>query len=304
MHALCVAEIIRNERDQPCIIWDAASLPETSTISFDPEQVRALITPPDAPEINLGTCGAIWWRRPQAHKIDDAVTDEQVAGYCRAETDRLFKGLFTALETPILNHPDKQGAASRKPYQLHVAQAAGLRIPRTLMTNHKDAAVAFCAAQPTIYKAFQSPSWRMVETRRITDDSLAYLTTLRHAPVILQECIPLGRDLRVTVVRDRVFAAAASGDTPQADVDWRIDFSTRWETVQLDDDLIAAIHVFMERLGLDYGCLDFREGPNGETYFLEVNPSGQFMFIEVDTGQPILRAMADMLCNPGPVRPS
>jgi hypothetical protein len=32
--------------------------------------------------------------------------------------------------------------------------------------------------------------------------------------------------------------------------------------------------------------------------FLEVNPSGQFLFAEIDTGQPLLRALAKLLLVP------
>ncbi len=36
----------------------------------------------------------------------------------------------------------------------------------------------------------------------------------------------------------------------------------------------------MRRLGLEYGAADFRATPDGEHVFLEVNPAGQFLFIE------------------------
>jgi hypothetical protein len=52
-------------------------------------------------------------------------------------------------------------------------------------------------------------------------------------------------------------------------------------------------------LGLHYGCIDLRQRPDGTYVFLEVNPAGQFLFIEIDTGQPLTRSMAELLLRPG-----
>jgi len=48
-------------------------------------------------------------------------------------------------------------------------------------------------------------------------------------------------------------------------------------------------------LGLHYGCIDLRRQPDGQYRFFEVNPSGQFLFAEIDTGQPLLNALATLL---------
>jgi glutathione synthase/RimK-type ligase-like ATP-grasp enzyme len=51
----------------------------------------------------------------------------------------------------------------------------------------------------------------------------------------------------------------------------------------------------MDRLGLVYGAIDMRLTPEGEYVFLEINPTGQWLFIEAATGQPIAAAFADLL---------
>lgn len=52
------------------------------------------------------------------------------------------------------------------------------------------------------------------------------------------------------------------------------------------------------RLGLRFGALDFLVTPSGEWYFLEVNPNGQWAWIEQETGLPISSAIADALIAP------
>jgi glutathione synthase/RimK-type ligase-like ATP-grasp enzyme len=51
----------------------------------------------------------------------------------------------------------------------------------------------------------------------------------------------------------------------------------------------------MRRLGLEYGAIDLRLTPDGEYVFFEVNPAGQFLFVEHACGLPISAALAARL---------
>ncbi len=51
----------------------------------------------------------------------------------------------------------------------------------------------------------------------------------------------------------------------------------------------------MGALNLVYGAIDMRLTPDGEYVFLEVNPAGQWLFIEERTGQPITATLANHL---------
>jgi glutathione synthase/RimK-type ligase-like ATP-grasp enzyme len=51
----------------------------------------------------------------------------------------------------------------------------------------------------------------------------------------------------------------------------------------------------MQRLGLVYGAIDMRRTPEDEYVFLEINPAGQFLFVEQVSRQPIAAALARLL---------
>jgi len=53
----------------------------------------------------------------------------------------------------------------------------------------------------------------------------------------------------------------------------------------------------LEALGLVFGCFDFIVTPDEEYVFLEVNPSGQFLFVERHTGMPLLDAFCEFLIH-------
>jgi len=51
----------------------------------------------------------------------------------------------------------------------------------------------------------------------------------------------------------------------------------------------------MRRMGLKYGCIDMIVTPEGRYVFLEVNPSGQWYFIQMSTHLEIASAIADLV---------
>ena len=54
----------------------------------------------------------------------------------------------------------------------------------------------------------------------------------------------------------------------------------------------------MTSLRLAYGAIDLRRTPEGDYVFLEINPAGQWIFVEEKTGQPMTDAMAKLLAAP------
>jgi len=69
----------------------------------------------------------------------------------------------------------------------------------------------------------------------------------------------------------------------------------KYATHQLPPDTATKLHELMNRLGLVYGAIDLRLTPDGRYVFLEINPAGQFLYIEKATGQPITAALAQTL---------
>lgn len=51
----------------------------------------------------------------------------------------------------------------------------------------------------------------------------------------------------------------------------------------------------MRELDLSFGALDFLVTSSGDWVFLEINPNGQWAWIEDKTGLPIAAAIADAL---------
>jgi glutathione synthase/RimK-type ligase-like ATP-grasp enzyme len=100
------------------------------------------------------------------------------------------------------------------------------------------------------------------------------------------------------VVGDAVYAAAVHSQEMEYRHDYRMHLDqVRIEATELPDDVTDMLLSFMRRLGLMYGAIDMRRTPDGDHIFLEVNPAGQWLFVEQRTAQPIAARIADLLIS-------
>jgi hypothetical protein len=84
--------------------------------------------------------------------------------------------------------------------------------------------------------------------------------------------------------------------TKQTHVDWRrYDDSTPYSIYVTDEALNNSLFGMMRDYGIRFAAFDLVVTPNGERVFLEINPAGQFLWIEELTGMPITDAIIDEL---------
>lgn len=291
LHAQAVAAAIERKGGRS-VFWGAADFPSRGRVAFDPAKGELEV------EGVLGATEAhsVWWRRPGPIKVAPEVCDARVRQYCFTESLYFLRAVFDALPIPVINHPWKEEAA-RKPRQLAVAAKLGLTIPHTWIGTDPAGVKAFWDQHHgrCVYKPLTPPSFRMAETRALTAEHLADLHALRHAPILIQEHVPLGVDVRITIIGDRLFAAEVTRNRSEAHIDWRLDLTATWSRHSLPALVQAQLHGLLGALGLEYGSIDMRQRPDGEYVFFEVNPAGQFLFLEIDAELPLADAMACLL---------
>jgi len=271
------------------------------TMGYGPGRSRSfLLQLPGGERLPLDELSAVWWRRPGRPTLDPRMGPTH-RHFAEMEWHHALSGLWQALPARWVNPPLADQAASRKSWQLAVAQEVGLAIPRTLVTSDPGAARAFLRARgrrPTIYKAFgaSESAWRY--TRLVGPQERRILEQVRHAPVIFQEYVKAERDLRVFAVGRQLLAAEIDGRRTDYPLDYRADFGRAdVERCRLPAEAAQAIRALVRRLGLRYAAVDLRRRRGGGHVFLEVNPGGQWLFLEERTGLPITKAMARLLAG-------
>jgi glutathione synthase/RimK-type ligase-like ATP-grasp enzyme len=253
---------------------------------------------PSGRRLALDSVGAVWHRRIRSFSLDRALTDPTARTFAYSECTEALNGLWHAMACFWMNPPDADERALKKVLQHRLAQRVGLRVPETLVTNGPHEARAFIAAHAdtgVIRKAFRNIPQAPRETLRVGPDELARIDSVRFAPVIFQEFIPVALDLRVTVVDGKVFAASFRSD-PRYEVDYRAGIgSAEVQPYTLPDDVTSKLLRLMDQMALNFGAADFRVTPDGEHVFFEINPAGEYLFVSDRTGQPIPQAIAAVL---------
>ena len=299
IHALAVCNELRQLKLAESVIVDTSRWPGDGCFEVRPgkDLNNAILRFSGVNEkLQASQIVGVWWRRPTGFGVHEIVKVPFVQDMVRLQGRQLFYGLFNDLDIRHMNDPANEARASWKLYQLQVASEVGLNIPQTLMTDDPEAARKFIEkVGDVVYKPFQNPVDRLLPTRRITPQALRAIDKVRLAPVIFQSRIPRHIDLRVTIVGQAVFSAGS----PYRDLgmieDNRIGPRKFLEPHELPQDITRKIHLFMERLGLIYGALDFCLTKNGDYIFFEVNPAGQYLWVEIETQLPISAAIARWL---------
>lgn len=282
---------------------DMAEFPYHSSVEMhwnNGDPPRYALHRADGTSLDMASIRVAWWRRVRPYTIDPAIRDVEMRAFAESETAQAIGGMFDGLVCRWVNPRAADDAAHRKPYQWTVAQKIGLSIPRTLVTSDPAAARDFIKAMAprrVVFKPFLATlqSWR--ETRIIDATDVERLDLVRLAPVIFQEYID-GADLRVTMIGDKIFAAEIDARATSYPFDMRMVIEEAiLRPVDLPDRLSIALLKLQRRLNLDYGAIDLRRTEDGDYYFLEVNPAGQWLFVEERTGLPIARAMANYLAE-------
>lgn len=291
---------VRTHLTRPHVVVDVGWFPSRLTLAFEADVDHGSLSfgLPDGTVVDLAGVGAVWRRRISPYGLDDGLADETARLFAWSECDEALLGVWHTLPCFWMNAPVADEVAQRKVHQLRVAQAVGLTVPDTVVTNDPHRARSFIdlhGPDNVIRKAFRNISQAPRQTAVVGRDGLAMLDAVRYAPVIFQRYVPAAADLRVTVVDGDVFAAEIVSP-PEHAVDYRMGLhSATVRACRLPDDVTDGLRDLMKHLGVAFGAIDLRRTPDGDHVFLEINPAGEYLFISRRTGQPIPQAIAAAL---------
>ncbi len=304
LHSTAVAVGLRKKGHDP-VLWYGADFPtrQCGTIEIDGNGYSWSMRGEELDE-RAGAFDVIWFRRPgmPALPADLHPGDRQLAERACISFYRAFWNLV-APDAFWIN-PLSSRAADLKPVQLVEAARVGFTIPPTLCSNDPQRIRAFLDQHrgQTIYKSFTPAQWE-------TPDGIAHLFTstigledlpeddlLQLSAGIFQRKVHKKYELRITAIGEHLFAAKLhSQENELAREDWRRAFNTlRLEATELPAEIAAKCLALMKRLELVFGCFDLIVTDDDEYVFLEVNPMGQFLWVE--EGDPSLQ-ITDAFCE-------
>jgi len=99
------------------------------------------------------------------------------------------------------------------------------------------------------------------------------------------------------VIGEHQFGFAIRASTPEAQLDFRRDYhAPSYERVEIPDQASKGVTELMLTLGLMFAAIDFVVEPAGEWVFIgDVNPGGQYGWLQAATDAPLTDCLADLL---------
>ncbi len=246
--------------------------------------------------LDLAEVRAIWWRRYQRPRVALELARSE-RSFAWREWYECIVGLLSATGAPCINLPVREQQAV-KPLQLAIARRLGLALPETLITNDPQRARTFVERHrgEVVHKTLTPPERGFLPTQRWhEDDDSLLMETLPLAPTIFQRVVAARREVRVTIVGAQLFAAEL--EPSPGEIDARLDLEAPYRPHSLPAAVANQLRALADALGLSYATVDLKLTDEGEYLFLELNPAGQFLYVEILTGLPISDAVADLLCN-------
>jgi glutathione synthase/RimK-type ligase-like ATP-grasp enzyme len=281
------------------------SLPIDGLVAFDAARAALRI---GEVSIDVDELSGVWVWHADRPRVNGP--DPSTARYVRREWELTISALAAVTPRRIwINHPSRANwLEANKLEQLRLAQRVGFRVPQTLLANDPDRILAFAKKFDAVAVKSQGGVWRELQegtavafTQRCTHAELAlHRQALRRVPMLVQQYLEKSFELRVTVIDGSAFFCRIDSQASERTrVDWRrYDFeNVSHDLITPSPQLLAQVQKLTRASGLRYAAIDLICTPQRQTYFLDLNPMGQFGWIETLTGAPIADSLARGLTN-------
>ncbi|MCE7078884.1 ATP-grasp ribosomal peptide maturase [Streptomyces sp. ST2-7A] len=293
-----------NQRGVPVVRFDAADFPQSVTLTgqlgTSGDWDGALTD--GHRSVRLSDVRAVYYRRPGRPVIADTVP-ESYKQWAQNQADCALLNLLSALPVRWINNPHFDRLAAHKPQQLVAAVKAGLRVPRSIITNNPETARAFAEEieGPLICKPVLGGRLDMGDERQLmvathAVDPAEFDDSIRLTAHYFQERIPKKYEVRLVAVSEKLFAGTLRGLSGKAVTDWRTDYEAiEYGTTTVPEPVATSVRQFLDSYGIVFGSFDFAVTPDDEWVFFENNPAGTWSWVENRTGLPIAAAHAEYL---------
>jgi glutathione synthase/RimK-type ligase-like ATP-grasp enzyme len=254
---------------------------------------------------------AAWYRRSRALFAPLPslnLLQGDLENFVKVQSSVTLTALFASLQTLWVGQPFKLRRAEVKALQLAEASKAGLLTPATLISNDPDRTADFietlgdtdCAIKPLIATRVDEVQGARLPLTTTLPRGHA-LDSVAVAPTIFQPYIEKAYELRCVVMGDKIVTAKLkSQDKESARKDWRaaavdVEGDVDSEVFDLPSPVQAALHRMMRSFAINFASIDMIVTPEGEFVFLDLNPNGQWLWLQEELGVPLVANMADLL---------
>lgn len=255
--------------------------------------------------IELNPLWNVWNRRimiPDRNKnmpkdLQDLVIDE---------CEKTWDGLLMAHKGKVVNRPQNHFYASSKLDQIKFALERGMCVPDTIVTNDPSDLMDFyekhngniCFKLQKGAVVRTSEGNKVVYTNKVTERQMKNVSLVSSHPSLFQKYIDKEFEIRI-ISTDKTATGIAiySQDSEISKVDYRrYDLeNVRYNHIELPENVKNFCYGMLTHYGLHFGAFDFIYSKDRKYFFLELNPNGQWLWLEKQSGYNLTKEVADNL---------
>ena len=247
--------------------------------------------------INSDNITSYWYRKGSINMICDTndfdysqfelISHSNIANaineHIKIESRHLIEYIYIILESKN-KIGSKLFSEVNKLKVLDIAQSIGLSVPKTLITNNKERALAYFCDNPNLVTKSISDSFVYFDEVNF----MSYTQSLKFEEQngedfflsLIQERIIKLYEIRSFYLKGQFYSMATfSQNNEKTKIDYRnydIVMPNRSVPYMLPLYVKRKLHIVMKKLFLDTGSIDMIRCTDGKYYFLEINPCGQF----------------------------
>lgn len=194
-----------------------------------------------------------------------------------------------------INHPSRNFESSHKIEQLSRAKKSGLQVPQTIVTSIPGLALDFFRqfAKGVIVKPLASgyierdapEDDTIIYTRAFQEDDIKIIDRIKSCPVMFQERIDKSIDVRLTALDGQMVAVGLKAYDVRGEQ--RLDIrrynmaDVVYEEIEIPLEVQAKVKTLINSYDIRFAAIDFAIDIKGEWIFFEINPNGQWAWMDL-----------------------
>ena len=185
------------------------------------------------------------------------------------------------------------------------AMDLGIKVPNSYITNHAPVVNRLSEEEELISKSVFEPLFLRQPNgvynmfTRVVDEDTRESLPEQFFPSLVQHKVEKAYEVRAFYLDGDFYCSAIfSQRDSQTAVDFReynVENPNRFNTYKLPQEMEEKLHKLMLDLDINCASLDIIRGRDGEYYFLEVNPTGQFGMVSKPCNYNLYKIIAEKL---------
>lgn len=220
---------------------------------------------------------SIYYRKPKFPNLNEFELEyRRMISY---DIIALINGIVDSFDGKVLTKPSVLRKCENKTYQIIYAMKNDFLIPKSFIGNDNNEMQMYAENNTiikplSIGKIYKKDKYEVYQTSYFDK----YEEDISLTPIYLQRYEEKKYEVRLTIINSKYFSVKIQSSNS---LDWRKgDANNKYSIIDVPDVILKKSLKMLTDFDLNFGAFDFIVNPKDEWIFLEVNPNGQWQWLE------------------------